>query len=293
MFKNIFALFLYIFGLLFVIGMLIRNLPPKTYITVQFEDARPISHRMPVYYKGFKIGQTLRMRPSRDYKTTLLTVELSPKDMRLPVNITATLNRDKKRGWWEHDFIDIVYPNSPSLTYLKDGDVIKGNSVVDLDSFLAEQANSGYLDEMKNTLNDTVKSANETLVTLNELFMVLRDTVDEARPNIVAASKNLSNTTKNLYNVSTSINNSLSEERLNGVGEDIGKTTKNLDETIQNIEDITAGLKATVPQMTSIMDNIDGATCNINAITAGVAQTMKKRMGLMKLLFGKPVSECK
>ena len=293
MFKNTIALFLYIFAFIFVVGMLVRNVSPKTYITVQFEDARPISHRMPVYYKGFKIGRTLRMRPSKDYKTTLLTVELNPRDMRLPVNITATLNREKKKTWRESDFIDIVYPSSPSLTYLKDGDVIKGSSVVDLDSFLAEQANSGYLDEVKNSLNDTVKNANATLETLNELFMVLRDTVDEARPNIVAASRNLSDTTKNLYNLSSSLDKSLNENRLNAVGEDISASTKNFDETIQNIEEITEGLKTTVPQMTSIVNNIDNTTCNLNVITAGIAQTLKQRMGLMRLMFGKPVKSCR
>jgi len=293
MFKHAIALFLYIFSFLFMVGMLARNIPPKTYVTIQFEEARPVSHRMPVYYKGFKIGRTLHMRPSRDYKTTLLYVELNPQNIRLPINITATLNREKRKTWRERDFIDIVYPNSPSLTYIKDGDVIQGSSVVDLDSFLAEQANSGYLDDLKDTLNDTVKNANATLETLNGLFIVLHDTIEEARPNIIAASQNLSNTTKNLYNVSASLDSSFNEQRLNGVGEDLNGTTRSLNKTIENIEEITDGLKTTVPQMTSIMDNIDGTTCNLNVITSGVAQTLKKRMGLMRLFFGKPVEGCR
>lgn len=291
MIKRTIILFIYIFSFLFCVGSLIKNIPPKTYITVQFEEARPIRHRMSVYYKGFRIGRTLRMRPSKDYRTTLLTVALNPLDIRLPVNVTARLNKEKK-GWKTHDFIEIIYPNSPSLTYLKDGDIIKGTAVVDLDSFLAAQADSGYLDQLKNTLNDTVKNANETLETLNSLFIVLRDTIEEARPNIIAASQNLSNTTKNLYNVSANIDTSFNEERLNGVGEDLNGTTRSLNKTIGNIEEITDGLKTTVPQMTSIIDNVDNTTCNLSVITSGVAATLKKRLGLFKLLFGKPV-ECK
>lgn len=291
MFKRAILTILYILAFGYVLWSFVKNIPPKTYVTVQFQEARPIRHRMSVYYKGFRIGHTMRMRPSKDYRTTLLTVVLNPTDIKLPINVTARLNKEKK-GWRTHDFIEIIYPNSPSLTYLKDGDIIRGTTVVDLDSFLAAQADSGYLDQLKNTLNDTVKSANETLETLNSLFLVLRDTIEEARPNIVAASKNLSNTTKNLYDVSYSLNSSFNEERLNGVSENLNGTTKNLNQTIQNIEDITGGLKTSVPQMTSIIDNIDNTTCNISVITSGVAQTMKKRLGLFRLFFGKPIN-CK
>ena len=291
MFKRMIGLLLYISLFVFTVGILIQNIPPKTYITVQFEEARPIRHRMSVYYKGFRIGRTIRMRPSKDYRTTLLTVALNPQDLNLPINVTARLNREKKR-WREHDFIEIIYPDSPSLYYLKDGDVIKGNTVVDLDSFIAATADSGYLDKLKDNLNDTVKSANETLETLNGLFIVLKDTIEEARPNIIAASQNLSNTTRNLYNVSNSLNTSLNEQRLNNVGENLNGTTKNLNETIGNIEEITGGLKDSVPQMTSIIDNIDGTTCNLNVITSGISATLQKRLGLFRLLFGKPVN-CK
>ena len=291
MFKHMFALVLYIALFLFAVGTLIKNIPPKTYVTVQFEEARPIRHRMSVYYKGFRIGRTIRMRPSKDYRTTLLTVALNPQDLRLPVNVKARLNREKKK-WREHDFIEIIYPDSPSLYYLKDGDVIEGSTVVDLDSFIAETADSGYLEQLKDNLNGTVKSANETLETLNGLFIVLKDTIEEARPNIVAASKNLSDTTRNLYNVSNNLNTSLNEERMNNVGEDLNGTTKNLNETIENIEVVTGGLKESVPQMTSIINNIDGTTCNLNVITSGISATLQKRLGLFRLLFGKPV-DCK
>ena len=291
MFKHMFALVLYITLFLFAVGTLIKNIPPKTYVTVQFEEARPIRHRMSDYYKGFRIGRTIRMRPSKDYKTTLLTVALNPQDLRLPVNVKARLNREKKK-WREHDFIEIIYPDSPSLYCLKDGDVIEGSTVVDLDSFIAETADSGYLEQLKDNLNGTVKSANETLETLNGLFIVLKDTIEEARPNIVAASKNLSDTTRNLYNVSNNLNTSLNEERMNNVGEDLNGTTKNLNETIENIEVVTGGLKDSVPQMTSIINNIDGTTCNLNVITSGISATLQKRLGLFRLLFGKPV-DCK
>ena len=290
MIKHVIAVFAYILLMVYIISSLIYNLFPKTYITVQFEEARPIRSRMAVYYKGFKIGRTLHMRPSHDYRTTLLTVELSPQDLRLPNNITATLNRDKKRTWMERDFIDIIYPTSPSLTYLKDGDIVQGHGVADWESFLSEQANSGYLDELKGNLNQTAKSANEMLESLNGIFILLRDTIEEARPNIIAASKNLANTTENLYNVSYSINSSFNEERLNNVGNDLNGTTRSLNKTIENIEVITDGLKTSVPEMNSIVTNIDNTTCNLNVISSGIAQTLKKRMGLMRLFFGKPIN---
>lgn len=288
--KHIIALYIYIFAIIYVTFSFWQNIPPKTYITIQFKEARPVKHIMSVYYKGFKIGRTIRMHPSRDYRTTLLTVVLTPQDLKLPVNITAVLNRDKKKTWLERDYIDIIYPSSPSLTYLKDGDIIDGNAVVDLDSFLADQANSGYLDELKDTLKDTAKNANAALESLNGIFIILKDIVDEARPNIIAASQNLADTTKNLYNVSANINTSFNRERLDYVGEDLNGSTRSLNKTIENVEQITDGLKTSVPEMQSIIKNIDNTTCNLNVISYGIAQTLKKRMGLMKLFFGKPIN---
>ena len=229
------------------------------------------------------------MRPSKDYRTTLLTIALDPMDMKLPVNIKAKLSKEKK-GWFMHDFIEIIYPTSPSLTYLKDGDVIQGSSSFDLDTFLSAQADSGYIEELKNSLNTTVKEANETLKTLNSLFATIRDTIEEMQPNIIAASQNLSGTTKNLYELSSNVNNSFNNQRLNSLGESTNQTTKSLSNTIENIEEITAGLKTSVPEMNSIITNVDNTTCDLSVITSGVATTMKKRLGLFKLLFGKPIN---
>ena len=287
--KKVILTVLYILAFAFSIGYLAKNILPKTYVTVEFNEARPIRHRMSVYYKGFKIGRTIRMRPSKDYRTTLLTIALDPMDMKLPVNIKAKLSKEKK-GWFMHDFIEIIYPTSPSLTYLKDGDVIQGSSSFDLDTFLSAQADSGYIEELKNSLNTTVKEANETLKTLNSLFATIRDTIEEMQPNIIAASQNLSGTTKNLYELSSNVNNSFNNQRLNSLGESTNQTTKSLSNTIENIEEITAGLKTSVPEMNSIITNVDNTTCDLSVITSGVATTMKKRLGLFKLLFGKPIN---
>lgn len=288
--KKVILTVLYIVAFAFSVGYVAKNFMPKTYVTIEFNEARPIRHRMSVYYKGFKIGRTIRMHPSKDYRTTLLSIALDPMDMKLPVNIKAKLSKEKK-GWFMHDFIEIIYPTSPSLTYLKDGDVIKGSSSFDLDSFLSAQADSGYIEELKNSLNTTVKEASETLKTLNSLFATIRDTIEDIQPNIIAASQNLSGTTKNLYVLSSNVNASFSRQRLEDLGEDTNQTAKSLSNTIENVEEITAGLKTSVPEMTSIITNVDNTTCNLSIITSGIATTMKKRLGLFRLFFGKPI-EC-
>ena len=60
----------------FVISLLIGifQLLNHTYIKAEFKNADPMPSRMDVFYKGYKLGTTRKIRISDDKKTTYLYI---------------------------------------------------------------------------------------------------------------------------------------------------------------------------------------------------------------------------
>ena len=52
------------------------------------------------------------------------------------------------------DYIELEYPNAPSITYLKNHSYIQGKKGLDIAGYIDKQAEGGGLDEIKNNLND-------------------------------------------------------------------------------------------------------------------------------------------
>ena len=49
-----------------------------TYITIEFNEARPVRNKISVYYKGYRIGKVEKIKPSKDFKSTKVTIVLYP-----------------------------------------------------------------------------------------------------------------------------------------------------------------------------------------------------------------------
>ena len=61
------------------------------HITAVFEDLEPFPKNLNVYYKGFKLGRTVRVHPSKDFMNTHVEMILNAKNLRLPDNTTAKM----------------------------------------------------------------------------------------------------------------------------------------------------------------------------------------------------------
>lgn len=62
-------------------------------VTVDFQELEPFRHSLPVYYKGFKLGHTVKVYPSPDFHTTRVDLKLRLKELELPANTTAMIRR--------------------------------------------------------------------------------------------------------------------------------------------------------------------------------------------------------
>ena len=84
--------------------------------------------------------------------------------------------------------------------------------------------------------------------------------------------------------MSVKLDNTLSNENIKSSMDNINSATK-------NIKQITAQVDSTtIPIVNRILCETYSTSKNANKITEGVKNTLKKRMGLSRLLFGKPIN---
>lgn len=264
------------------------------YITVQFDELAPFESNMPVYYKGFKVGKTRSIKPSKDFKHTLVGLVINYEGLKLPKNTTALVKKIAKGDYHKDlDYIELEYPDSPSISYLKNGSIIKGKTSLNWETLISQQADKGKLDNIGDSVSKLLTTLNDTSEALGTIFVTVNDILEENRPNLHTATTNLSNTTNNLYEVSSKMNTSLSQERLDNTTTGFEGSSRNVDEATKNLKEISEDLNKMMPYIDATIIDVNSTICNINQISAGILETLQKRLGLMKLLLGKPINNCK
>ena len=93
----------FIVGIFMVLSVLVLSfgffwtldylLNPPVKVIAEFSELGPFYKTMPVYYKGYKIGKTGKVRPSKDFKTTLVSIIFYPEELKLPANVSAKVKQ--------------------------------------------------------------------------------------------------------------------------------------------------------------------------------------------------------
>lgn len=263
------------------------------HITAVFEELEPFPRNLNVYYKGFKLGRSVRVHPSKDFTTTRVDMILRAKRLELPDNITAKVKRRDKK-----DYIELEYPNAPSITSLKNHSIIEGKKSFDITSYIDSQADGGGLDDLKDNLSGTVEAAGETLEALTDLFKTGNDILKDLRPSLKETGENLVITSKNLADVSTELNQSVKKDnRLDKSFANIELTTRNFEAATRNfqsaslnITDLTGNANRETIRLTNcVLKNVNNVVLNINDIVKGFKATLSKRFGGMRVFLGKAI----
>ena len=281
--------YLILSAILISIGVSYYFYRTRTYVTAEFRNLRPFHDRAPIYYNGFKIGKVVKVRPNKTYTATIVTLRLHPMDLKLPVNITANLKREKNKKNDKYDYIDIIYPQNPSSFLIKDGDRIAGKSSVELDSYLSNQ-DPDSLDDIKEDFAQTVKNLNITVQALGDLFGTINSIAEDVKPNVVQASSALKDSSgnfvkisENVSSVTGNINGTFDKQSMNSANEDLLAVGN-------NVKIMTDEFSKTVPQIGCTINELNRVLCNIDEMTEGLNCTMKKPFGGLRLIFGSPVS---
>ena len=82
--------------LIISLGFVVVNYFNHTYIKAEFKDMDPMPPKMGVYYKGYKLGTSSKVKISKDFKTTYLFITLNQRGLELPKNITVTIKQYRK-----------------------------------------------------------------------------------------------------------------------------------------------------------------------------------------------------
>lgn len=276
--------------LLFIAVKMFTNI----YITIQFDELAPFNANMPVYYKGFKVGKARSIKPSKDFKKTLVNVVLDYKNLKLPKNTVAWVKKiDKGEREGRFDYIELKYPDAPSIYYLKTGSHIEGKTSLDWNTLLAQQAEKGGLDGISENLDELIVSLKDTSDSLNAIFKTLNEILMENRADIRLSAANLSKTTDNLRAVSLKINDSITQDGINNTTSGIEGSSENIDEATRNFKEISGNLNHMMPYIDATIMDVNTTMCNVTQISQGILETLQKRMGLMRLLVGQPVKKKK
>ena len=262
------------------------------HVTAVFTELEPFPRNINVYYKGFRLGRTTKVYPSKDFTQTYVDMRLHMDDFSLPDNITAKVKTKNKR-----DYIELIYPDMPSVTYLKNKAKIKGEKGVSFASYFQEQADSGNLDDLTDNLSDTVEAAGQTMDALTDLFHTANDILVDLRPslkesgeNLVLTTRNLTVTTDNLADVSIGLNRSAKPKILDNTFSNIELITRNLELTTSNTALLTKRADSeTVALLNCLIKNTNKVVLNMNDIIKGFKVTLSKRFAGMRLIFGKPL----
>lgn len=264
----------------------------RYHITAKFAESGPLNNHMPVYYKGYKIGQTKDVKLTKDYQYTLVKMILYTNKPKLPANITAKI---KKREM-KNDYIELVLPDEPSSKLLKNWSIIEGEPAFDLESFLSTITNSDILNPVIDNFAQLLSSINDTSDEMGDFFTDSRKILKDNRQNLKQTTKSLSRTTKSLTEISSRLNKSITDEKLNNTTTSVEKSSANILEATENIKNITEKADSATDNLDETIQNIDSTICethavasNIKKITAGLREVMGKRFAGLRIIFGKPI----
>lgn len=282
MLKKYFIIAIFSVGILFYLFYIIGT----TKITIHFEDLEPLKQHLPVYYNGFKLGHTTKIYPDKDFKSTMVDIRIVLKNLTLPANTSAYLRRKDKK-----DYIELEYPKSPYIQKLRHKDIIEGHLGASFEHFLQNQADSGGLDEIKENMNNTIISAGQTFDALTGMLEVLTDILKDAKPFIQDSIENVNLTSKNLADSSFEIKRTIEKGYFDKALYNIQETSNNLVLTTKNTSTFTGNLdqKSSI-LLNCLLKNLNTVVKNINEIVIGIGNTLQKRLGGLRLIFGKAIS---
>ncbi len=272
--KKLLILFLFIICLLTV--YLIYESFAFTNVLVKFDELEPFEKQMNVYFRGFKVGKTTKIYPNDDYTNTYLKLKLKANKANFPKNIQVNIRKKKSGG-----YVDIEYPDEPSLTKLKNNDEIKGLITKDISSLLEDENLQDIIDDA----GSLVENASVAVQNLNGIFLDVRSIISDNRSNINIIIKNFVNVSSNFSSMSNQLNSALS-------GKELSTSVSNITDTTANMKEITSQIdETTIPIVNKILCETYLTSKNAKEITGGVKNTLKKRMGVPRLLFGTPIND--
>lgn len=292
-----FGKFLFWLLIFILVLIVIANYLNHTYIKAEFNKMDPIPSKMGVYYKGYKLGSTSRLRISKDFKKTYLYITLNQRGLHLPKNIRVKIKKYDN----ETKYVDIIYPKRPMIRYIRTGGTIKGDTGFIFSGI--SDINQAHIDDLSEKGGDLLSSAKKTTDSLTEMFDLVTDILGENRENILNSTtslkngmKNLEQTTQNMKAMSNKINDGITKQNIQNSTKNIEQMTSNFANSSKDFISISGNFNKTssdfsvlVPKLSTLIDVVQMSICNVNDIILGLKKTLQQKWGGARIIFGKPI----
>lgn len=262
----------------------------RYHITAKFVTSSPLNKYTPVYYRGCRIGEIEKVSLSNDYQHTTVKIMLYPRNPKLPANITARIKKQNPKK----DYLELADSDEATDKQLQNGDTIEGEPPFDIESFIIQMMDSGMLNPIIDNVASFIESITYTSDKMGAFF-------DNSNTVLKTNEHNINQTAKSFKEVSSKLNNSISEKEIKNTAENINKASNNVLTTTEKAKNISENIENATKDMdkTSLkIDKIITDTCitssNARIISTELRRTLMQRLGMFRLLFGKPIkkNEC-
>lgn len=278
------------------LGFWIYTYATHTYIRAEFQHLDPFPAKMPVYYKGYKLGTTSKNEISKDFTKTILYINLKQSGLHLPKNITAEI---KNQGG--SYYVELVFPEFPTKKYIKSGDLIKGKTYSELEA--TTKLNQAYLVSLAQKGDSLITSATKLTDNANDLVSLVQEVINENREDLKTSTQNLKITTQNLSVITTDVkdlaqkaNSSFnkkdiqkSTQNIKVITDDLTQITNNLIPITQNLKDTTSNILNGLPKIDTLIDKVTNVVTNLNEILQGLKNTLKQKFSGFRIMFGRAI----
>lgn len=255
------------------------------YVIIRFDELGALTKNMAAYYNGFKIGKIVRIDPDRDFKHTLVKVNLIYKNIKLPQNTTVHVQNFPNGEL----YLEFLYPDSPSFKNIKRGDLLEGIAPYSLEQFMLGQNISGVSDIVSLHVIKALRATEIANMEMKNFFENTTKIIRENSDEIKASTKNTQAMTKSLAQMADNLNET--SKKLNDAIDTatLKDTTINIKETTDNIAKTTKDFDKTMKKVDDTIAQVQAASENLNSITSGLNETLSKKFGGMRIMFGTPI----
>ena len=268
----------------------------------RFKELGPLSSHMPVYFRGYKVGKTMKVSPADNYQYTIVKIRVFPRDLKIPVNTIAKAQKFDSGK----DYIELVYPDSPAIEMVEQGSEIEGKTTVDIKKFMSSQIDSGILGEITNNASTTLASVEKTSNEIKGLVADFREILQENRPNIklttdniVKVSENLGYMSLDLSILASHVKDAVDKKQIESAVNNLNQSTKNVELATRNLEGMTHNLDhatkdidKTVAKVDATVGQANEMACHLKNITKGFRELLCKKFAGLRLFFGTPMDNC-
>ncbi|ULQ57665.1 MlaD family protein [Flavihumibacter rivuli] len=229
-----------------------KNLFDKNHkIYAVFPKVNGLANSNPVLINGLQVGMVYSMQEkSRNIGDGIIVTINLARDINIPSNSVAYISQDLLGG------ATLIIEPGNSTAFLADGDTLGTKVVV------------GLMDEVKGNINPAIKTLDGTLQSLDSLVEVAGTYFDPA------TKKNFHQIVSNLTAASNALNKLMNAQN------------SALNQSLANVNTITANLAGNNEKINSTLDNVEKATGKLaNAeLESTIAELKKSIEGLNTLL---------